>query len=207
MVSHSNHPASPAAQPGSVDSASSGQSADELKRNIQWKEIYEQNLSIISELMLSGIHLKLHSNILIYNWNPNQELHNNNFTIVFVTIPSLLGGVLLSTLLVVCFKVWKQRLMSGYVHYECCIYIYAQQSKSALCAARQVTDGTAQVSDTLLTPIKAQSDCCWQVRRLKRLEVTFLCWHILDIFLVLQAKNQRAVWDAAPSQINKLLWI
>lgn len=60
--------------------------------------------------------------------------------IVFVTISSLLGGVLLSTLLVVCFKVWKQRLMSGYVHYECCIYIYAQQSKSALPLCSQTGD-------------------------------------------------------------------
>lgn len=144
MVSHSNHPASPAAQPGSVDSASSGQSADELKRNIQWKEIYEQNLSIISELMLSGIHLKLHSNILIYNWNPNQELHNNNFTIVFVTIPSLLGGVLLSTLLVVCFKVWKQRLMSGYVHY---IYIHI-----CICSAVKECSLCSQTGDRWYNP-------------------------------------------------------
>lgn len=69
-------------------------------------------------------------------------------------------------------------------------YMLSSQRVLFLCAARQMTDGTTQVSDTLLTPIKAQSDCCWQVRRLKRLEVTFLCWHILDILLVLQAKNQ-----------------
>lgn len=60
-----------------------------------------------------------------------------------------------------------------------------QKRVLCLCATRQVTDGTIRVSDTLLAPIKAQSDRCWQVRRLKRLEVTFLCWHILAILLIM----------------------
>lgn len=35
-------------------------------------------------------------------------------------------------------------------------------------------------------PIKAQLDHGWQVRRLKRLEVTFLLWHILGILFVMR---------------------
>lgn len=149
-------------------------------------------------------------NILIYNWNPNQETHNNNFTIVFVTIPSLLGGVLLSTSLAVCFEVWKQRLMSGYVHYECCIYIYAQQSKSALPLCSQTGDrwynpSVRHIAHTYQSSVRL----LLAGEKIKKTGSHFSLLPHPGHFAcsVLQAKNQWAVWDAALSQINKLLWI